>query len=237
VLDAGRVAHPWTDAPLTAGLMKSFLRFTLALLTAASLLLCVATLAVWLRSYDSGSIAYRVPQNGWTDERHFAMRTVGVGCIKGQLGCFRTSLEADDKAKLWGFTDSLERNPAISPGWHRQAVTYPLAPLPSGQDLEPHWRNGFGFHALHHHEEAQMDFMQHITYRDPKLPWIVSDARAISVPCWLVLLVCLPLTIRGSRGLIKRLGRRKPGLCRSCGYDLRATPDRCPECGEPAAKA
>jgi hypothetical protein len=46
-----------------------------------------------------------------------------------------------------------------------------------------------------------------------------------------------PVLALGLFLLVRRRTRspRSHGKCRKCGYDLRATPDRCPECGEPTA--
>jgi hypothetical protein len=56
--------------------------------------------------------------------------------------------------------------------------------------------------------------------------------RNLVFPLWLPagLLALLPCAQAYRR---QRRGQR-PGLCRTCGYDLRASPGRCPECGHAA---
>ncbi len=64
----------------------------------------------------------------------------------------------------------------------------------------------------------------------------VGKVIYLSVPYWFAWLIWLPLIIFAHRRWQQhqRLVRIDRGLCVTCGYDLRATPDRCPECGTTA---
>jgi hypothetical protein len=55
--------------------------------------------------------------------------------------------------------------------------------------------------------------------------------RTYSIPFWFpsILFVILPLL--QLRRVVNNIRRRKRGHCPNCGYDLRASPTTCPECG------
>ena len=56
--------------------------------------------------------------------------------------------------------------------------------------------------------------------------------RSLQIPYWLPALIfaCAPALAIARR--FQQFSTTRKGLCRRCGYDLRATPKRCPECGE-----
>jgi|SRR6185436_16612412 len=66
----------------------------------------------------------------------------------------------------------------------------------------------------------------------PDLP--PQRMKELQIPYWPALMIALVCTAFSSRLVLKHFlscRRAKAGLCPACAYDLRATPDCCPECG------
>lgn len=75
-------------------------------------------------------------------------------------------------------------------------------------------------------------------WRSPVTPWLfTSPYKAYAVPYWMIVVLTAIPAARAVARLVRRSLRRRRGLCPGCGYDLRATTDRCPECSEPVAPA
>ncbi|MGA2584176.1 MAG: hypothetical protein ABSG31_12935 [Tepidisphaeraceae bacterium] len=62
-------------------------------------------------------------------------------------------------------------------------------------------------------------------------PTIESRKDLAHLPLWLVLTMTAILPISEARRFARAPRQSRKGLCPQCGYDLRATPNQCPECG------
>lgn len=95
---------------------------------------------------------------------------------------------------------------------------------------------------IHYFVDSPEDKAEHANYlRDDRLGFYVGRAvtagvtyYALTAPYCLVLpasLTTLILPALWFRGWRRDRRNRRQGLCPKCGYDLRASRDRCPECG------
>jgi hypothetical protein len=107
------------------------------------------------------------------------------------------------------------------------------------------WQQQF-FNAHGHHEvslgpEFYVRYGPFITHINPMIATVIGYVWDIRGPYWALFLVfaILPFLWAASWPLRAVRARRlliHSGKCPHCGYDLRATPDRCPECGTIPAK-
>ncbi len=170
-----------------------------------SLVLAFVVCIQWYRGYqeqDQLSIRRYVGVREHPTQEQF-----GVVCCQGAFWFYAS----------WQRSDTINAAPSLlvewqqqlDLGWRVRIRTYINPIYPS---FRTGWINRFGFHASH-------------------------DNRAVNVliPMWFCACctIALPLAwilFARSRVLRGHYPGAKP--CPQCGYDLRATPDRCPECGK-----
>ena len=177
------------------------------------LLLTAATIAVWVRSAS----VVDVLSYGRADvHRGFERwRVLSIRCDGGVIAVeFDTHIPRD---KDFSYMSSVP--PDV--GLHHEA--FPREPGLGWYDSpELKWRGV---------QVGWRSFVGHAHQAPRTASNIVWWHRALWFPCWLLATtLVLPLLFAAWRCARTRR-RRSGGRCESCGYDLRATPDRCPECG------
>jgi hypothetical protein len=175
------------------------------LAAAMSVVLCAVTVVLWVRSY-------------WTVDNFGVEGVEAVG--HWQRGGFVCSRSGTLGAEWW-----LRDNG----GWRSRSATgwgYDSWPIRSVETPHSWWR-GFSY-------EAESFNNALMTSDGRPAPVHMTYSHSLTVPHWFVLLLAVLPSAFWLGGRARRRRRLRENLCLACGYDLRATPNACPECGTQA---
>lgn len=216
-------------------------RWLLTILSVVSALLCITTLVLWIRSY-------------WVADCLFVLRQQHAAVVwinRGDVGV----MVQRDGPKVTGMVRFVR---------FVHESTYPTMEIAGASELPVHKWGGFRFRtcgagpaelrtvrAIAARYGLRLQQLEGRNYMDASMERasyrfrrMVTGARAggwlwdIGVPAWVLVLITTILPAVQIVSVARcRHRRRIAGQCKRCGYDLRATPNRCPECGTVPAAA
>ncbi len=176
--------------------------FTLA--AAFSLVLSIATVVLWVRSYSLASYAeweHLAKSEAWWWRLHSAGGGISYQYAKEVY--YRSGITPDhsNAFKLSEFQDEPSRDEQLF--------------------FDRRW-GALGFKLF---------------FTSQRTNWFHGSGWELIVPHWFAVICSTVLPLLWIRQTRRRRRERVQGACTNCGYDLRATPDRCPECATVPAKA
>lgn len=191
---------------------RSIFRHVLSAVTALAALLCTGVVmfstVMWVRGMSAGDRL--IWMRSEETEEGVVARDVTIWSARGGVGVYITDVKYGTRPRDFG------------PEWQDDGmVMYPYVPIPQLQKGRSISGAGFTWFASRYEREGW-----------GLLP--IREERAFVFPWAAPLLLCLlPLVLIGRSFLLRRRKalRIRRGLCVGCGYDLRHSRDRCPECG------
>jgi len=180
--------------------------------------MCVATCVMWVRSYHSydflhlerkgnGSRGYQ-SHGAWTGPGEFVYYS-------------RSDIQISQAFSPWAFTHySLTGQNALK-AWPEQRNF--VAGTATHTFLSVRWG--------HFQTSGRWGIPPLIPFRNSE-----RQRTAVVVPLWMIAAATTVLPVFWLVLRIIQKRQKRLGLCAICGYDLRATPDRCPECGTETKK-
>ncbi len=196
-----------------------------ALVTIFSALVCLAALTLWIRGhYARDGLWYS------TDTMRYSIHS-----YRGRVWFWKLSIAPTPSASVWGtplrMSTGLQID-SVNDSWYAPFVGK-VKSINVEKDFvdapSQAWgatvvdKNCLGFRYVHTDNwlpKAQLQW-----------GYPTARSRAMFVPHWAIVISTAILPFIAGRRFARNRKRRRDNLCSQCGYDLCATPGRCPECG------